>query len=102
MSELERAWKAAGGTVRDRRWEKVWASVGPILHDVESHTPEDVKLLENIIEFRIEVVFRKTQWYAVQRAHKDDIADALFDNYKFILDKMVENLDEMIERGLAE
>lgn len=98
-SELERAWKAAGGTVRDTRWEKVWARIGePEIHpsDIENGYAETLK---KWVEIRIEVVYDKTRWYQVQQIHKDDIEQFRFDIWKFILDEMVSRLDETIPHG---
>jgi hypothetical protein len=87
---------------RDPRWEKVWARIGePEIHpsDIETGYAETLKLW---IEFRIEVVLDGTRWYQVQQIHKADINSFQFDIWGFVLDKMVEQLDEAIERGVVD
>jgi hypothetical protein len=76
---------------RDTRWEHVWASVGPpqgYVDDGEGHEG----LWQNLVEFFVEVRTRKTVYYSRILVHKDELEVS----YKFMLDKMVSQIDDYI------
>lgn len=80
----------------DSRWENVSAYVGPpqgYINDGEGN--ED--FWANYIEFLIEVRFDGQVFYFKMYVDKRDLNDARVDTYKWVLNKMVDQVDYYID-----
>lgn len=78
--------------MRDVRWENVFASVGRptgyLYEDEDSRVNPD-----DYVEFLIEVFYAETIWYNRIVTHEEELATT----YNFILDKMVEIIDQNLD-----
>ena len=83
--------------VRDPRWENVWAYVLP-KNEVDRFFDES--RLDGLIQFRIEIVYDGVRYWQNQIIHENDFDYTDFNAYKFILDKMVEQLDKRLDGEL--
>lgn len=74
----------------DKRWEKVWASAGPLLNQ------EDLTFHPDIIEFLIELDYNGTRYWSKILVDRIELQSSYADLYKLTLDKMVESIDNHI------
>ena len=86
----------SGSLVRDKRWERVWASIGPVpISDSDIETGF-YKTLERLVEIRIEVIYNLIRYTSVVRVEKEMIDRFQFDFLGFTLDKLVEDIDDRL------
>lgn len=80
----------------DTRWENVWASVTTYIPAWEGEEQPRDDEIHDYLEFLIEVVMDETVFYQRQIVNKRDLKQ--FDDlFKFVLDKMVDQLDSYME-----
>lgn len=80
---------------RDPRWERVWARSGTPEYDIVEPMPDE--WYKDMLEIRIEVRDAGMFYWQVQRIHKEDLKGLPPDAYQWLLDKMVEVIDERME-----
>lgn len=78
---------------RDERWDDVSARMG----EVQGWVPDDERP-DDFIELLIEVRYDGQLFYNKQLVDKDDLADVEFNLINWLLDEMVEKMDESMKR----
>lgn len=86
---------------RDKRWERMWARIGPLEISGDDLETGYYKTKEKFVEIRIEVPHNRTTWYQVQCIHKDDYKELLGDPkiFDWILTQMIAKIDERLDGG---
>lgn len=83
---------------RDTRWTNVSGHILPRLKLIEPVDEDHRRIEEKLTEIRIEIRYHGQLFYMVQILHEEDIKQYGHLNlWEFILDKMVQMLDERLE-----
>lgn len=114
LLDVDGAWVRADGTYTcmprsenlaepaDRRWEKMYATIGPCpISERDIETGWD-KTLEKLIKFYVVVIYKDQRIYSTQLVDQKELQFANFDLYSWTLDQMVKHVDEfldMVDRG---
>jgi hypothetical protein len=81
----------------DNRWENVYASISkPKIYDCDLKSGYS-KILEDLLEVRIDVWYEGEHYTQVYRTHKDTPELVLIDWWTFLLDGMVRGLDVALD-----
>lgn len=91
-------------TIRDERWEKVYASIG-IKEDFRSYELDEGLNLSNWYEIKIELWHEHMYYYRFELIHEDDWDQFTPEVIAFVLNEMAasidERLDEQAKRGAS-
>lgn len=81
---------------RDTRWKDMAGYIGPIRLPWDA-SETDQRRVADVKEIYLEVRINGREYHSRQRIHKLDLEEMYFDGLDFILNKMVEQLDDYIE-----
>lgn len=86
----------------DLRWEKVQASIGAPEISGDDLETGYAEFLRTVVEFRIEVPYAGSMLYSTIRVTKDELEHSVFNMRGYILDNMVEMIDDAMKEAERE